>query len=105
MINNLFDAICRYGYFIRKYKISGKNGWNLIKKKLELINLIINGGWTTQSYTIYKDFLNHGIIEDKRFDMSNDDWVIKISKQSLDILINGVSSFFITTRKISSKTM
>jgi hypothetical protein len=76
ILNGLFRKVCKYGYYIKKYRIDGKKAWNDIEKQLTNTNLnIYLGGWNPKSYSFYQDLLNLGVLENIRPDVPYDIWL------------------------------
>jgi hypothetical protein len=74
ILNDLFRLTCRYGYFVRKYKVDGKKAWNDIEVRLNNFNIYL-GGWNPKSYPFYQQLLDMGLIENMRPDISYDIWL------------------------------
>jgi len=73
ILNDLFRAVCKYGYNVKKFKIDGKKAWNNIEKMIT--NNIYLGGWNSKSYSFYNKLLELDVIEDPRPDISHDIWL------------------------------
>jgi hypothetical protein len=74
ILNTLFRAVCKYGYFVRKYRVDGRKAWNDVEKQLNNSNIYL-GGWNPRCYSFYTNLLDQGVIEDLRPDIPYEIWL------------------------------
>jgi hypothetical protein len=73
IIQQLYNSICRYGYFTKKYNIDQNNASKIIEDKLKSSNIYL-GGWAPESTTIFNDLIDFGIKPYKNLSMDDIDW-------------------------------